>query len=169
VDESSVGNVLEVLRQSLAREEQEMMQLEVEVMALESKKVSLSEKRSLVNKYRELIKRYESGEPFVSMNGTAGPTWISPGEFKGMFPNVAVSEYLKKRAQHEGMGRVNIRKELLPRLLAGGAHVKGKSSQPVTHGTIKAAIAQGVNEGKFRYDKNWSDGDGWVQLIEWPE
>jgi hypothetical protein len=164
VNESSVGNVLGTLRQSLAREEQEMMQLEVEVMALESKKVSLSEKRSLVNKYRELIKRYESGEQFVSMSGS-GPTWISPGEFRGKFPKDAVVEYLRKRAKYEGTGRVDIERELLPRLLAGGAHVKGDNSKPVRLSTIKAAIKWGTNQGIFRYDKK----EDWVQLSEWPE
>jgi hypothetical protein len=140
------------------------MQLEVEVMALESKKVSLSEKRSLVNKYRELIKRYESGEQFVSMSGS-GPTWISPGEFRGKFPKDAVVEYLRKRAKYEGTGRVDIERELLPRLLAGGAHVKGDNSKPVRLSTIKAAIKWGTNQGIFRYDKK----EDWVQLSEWPE
>jgi hypothetical protein len=160
--ESSKPSVLEVLRQNLAREEQDLMQLEVELMALESKKATLSEKRSLVSKYHELIKRYESGEPFVSMGGS-GPGWISPGEFRGKFPKDAVVEYLRKRAKYEGTGRVDIERELLPRLLAGGAHVKGDNSKPVRLSTIKAAIKWGTNQGIFRYDKK----DDWVQLSEW--
>jgi hypothetical protein len=91
------------------------------------------------------------------------PHWISPGEFRGKFPKDAVVEYLRKRVKHEGTGRVDIEGELLPRLLAGGAHIKGDNSKPVRLSTIKAAIKWGTNQGIFRYDKK----EDWVQLSEW--
>jgi hypothetical protein len=157
------AKLLENLRSSLDREEQELAQLEVEVLALESKKVTLESKRGLVAKYRDLIARIEGGENTVSLNGM-GPDWISPSEFKGKTAQQAALLYLEKHGKYEGKGRVPV-ELLLARLRAGGAHIGGDTDKSITSQALRAALARLATDGAVRYDRE----KDWVQLSEWSE